>query len=316
MTSFVIGLIILFLFIFAFVAFSSPFEALEWWAGWQERPTANLDQQVPPRQLEADAPTHNIVYLTGIGGFSRDFLPQRERNFVNALKERYPQAIVVDDVFPYSATNNPLDGHRVSAWLWAKLHRESKEHNNMVATTLINMRNMLQYAVSADRRYGPVYNAGVAEAVAWGLVRRGYVPDGRPIFLIGYSGGGQISVAISHYLTEVFQVPLYVISVGGVMSDDPGFNTVDHVYHLRGRTDVVPLVGYIWYPSRWPIFFNSNWNRFKRSGRLTHIDMGKIQHTGSGGYFTTSRQVRDGRTFLQKTTDTVADIIDQAERVA
>ncbi|MCA9981146.1 MAG: hypothetical protein KDD89_09935 [Anaerolineales bacterium] len=314
MSSFAFSVLILFVFIFAFIAFSSPFEALEWWAGWQETPTAVGDHAIPTT-TDRPAPSHNLVYLTGIGGFSRDFLPQRERNFVNALKERYPNAIIVDDVFPYSATNNPLDGHRVSAWLWAKLHRQSKE-NNLLAVLLINMRNMLQYTVSADRRYGPVYNAGVAEAVAWGLVRRGYVPDGRPIYLIGYSGGGQISVAISRYLEEVFQVPIYIISIGGVMSDDPGFKTVAHVYHLRGQTDLVPLVGYVWYPSRWPLFFNSNWNQFKRSGRLTHIDMGKIQHTGSGGYFTTSRQVPDGRTYLQKTTDVVADIIESGQVAA
>ena len=64
---------------------------------------------------------------------------------------------------------------------------------------LINVRNIMQVAVSADPRYGPIYSLGVAKEIARSLARHGYqLGSQKPIFLIGFSGGGQVSVGLHH----------------------------------------------------------------------------------------------------------------------
>jgi len=58
---------------------------------------------------------------------------------------------------------------------------------------LVNIRNVLVVAVSADKRYGPIYNLGIAQVMYQALIRHGYQPDsGVPITLI-FSGGGQMA---------------------------------------------------------------------------------------------------------------------------
>jgi hypothetical protein len=73
---------------------------------------------------------------------------------------------------------------------------------------LVNIRNVLIVGVSADKRYGPLYNQGIAQVVYNGLVKNGYqVGSGTPVTFIGYSGGGQMSCACAPYLKRALSAP-------------------------------------------------------------------------------------------------------------
>jgi len=83
---------------------------------------------------------------------------------------------------------------------------------------------MLIVAVSADRRYGLIYNQGIAQVIYNGLRQRGYEPVNT---LIGYSGGGQMSVASAPYLSPAILAPIDAISLGGVR-----IAHLEHLYHI------------------------------------------------------------------------------------
>ncbi len=86
-----------------------------------------------------------------------------------------------------------------------------------------------------------------------------------PIFIIGYSGAGQMAVGATTYLREWVRGPICVISLGGLFGSDQGLLAADHVYHLSGSTDKVLMMNYL-APGRWPIFATSEFNRAKASG--------------------------------------------------
>ncbi|RME97440.1 MAG: hypothetical protein D6768_19640 [Chloroflexi bacterium] len=303
------------LLLFLVAGFFAPFESMRWWAGWTdhglepERELAQTPELLPDANPNAD---YYVVYLTGIGGFSGDYLAAREIEFLDRLKQNFGDRLVlISDVFPFAVGNNPLNGERLLKGMWDWVHARQIANNMDVTTFLICARNALQVAVSGDSRYGPLNNFGVAREVAYSLLQHGYPQDsGKRITLIGYSGGGQISVGISRYLHQLFQAPVRIISLGGVMSDDPGFEMVEHLYQVIGGKDFFPKTGEIIFPRRWPIIPHSNWNRFKRSGRVTTINPGDlVYHVGGEDYFSNDGRLPNGQSFMDKTLEIVTDII-------
>jgi hypothetical protein len=295
------------------VALLSPLEALGWWAGWSRQelePDEPIAGLAGPDQPAIPAADYYVVYLTGIGGFSGQFLGRREVGFLERLRARLPGAVIVSDVFPFSVTNNPLNGNRILArlWQWIQTRRLKNPHN--VLKNLISIRNILQVAVSADPRYGPIYNVGVAREIVRSLARRGYpAGSGQPITLIGVSGGGQIALGAARYLNLALHAPIRIISVAGVLSDDRGINYVEHVYHLNGSRDRVPRLGAILYPGRWPIFRRSSWNLAQAEGRITVIPTGPMTHMGPEEYFSRSAFLPSGQSYADHTADIVAHLI-------
>jgi hypothetical protein len=279
----------------------APFESLGWWAGWTKRelqPAIPLDEVNP-----ADEPaTIYIVYLTAIGGVSAD-LSSRERRFLNRLEAAYPDnAVIIDNVFPFSVTNNPLNGERPLAWLWQRIHNSRLGGKATVFSALIFVRNFFQVAVSGDPRYGPIYNFGVAREVTRSLIQQGYPPgSGIPIAVMGWSGGGQIAVGVAPYLHEALGAPIYVVSIGGFISDDPGLDKVQHLYHLQSATDHYPTISEILYPGRWRIMRHSHWHRADDAGRISVIDPGPMRHTGKGDYFDRNTILPNGQSNLDRT---------------
>ena len=84
--------------------------------------------------------------------------------------------------FPFSVTNNPLNGERSLGWLWQRIHNSRLGRRGSVLAMLIFVRNLFQVGVSSDPRYGPIYNVGVARELMRSLLRHGYPPDsGIPI---------------------------------------------------------------------------------------------------------------------------------------
>jgi hypothetical protein len=103
--------------------------------------------------------------------------------------------------------------------------------------------------------------------------------------------------------------PLFIISLGGVMADDPGLDAIEHLYHLYGTRDPVQRIGQIAYAGRWPILSYSPWNRAKAEGKITSIEVGPIGHNGSKGYFSDTSRLENGQSFLDRSVEVIAHVL-------
>jgi hypothetical protein len=293
----------------------APLETLGWWAGWYGNRGFDLVLAEPSETEGSSERRHFLVFLTGVHGVSGKTFAQREMDLLRELRTRFPASVIVE-VFPYSVTNRALTGQRVFAWFWrwALSMKLSRRTLAGVAGMVINFRNLWQVAVSADRRYGPLYNQGTAELIVGALVEDGYRIGSRmPVTLIGYSGGGQVAIGAAGPLKEMLECQVRVISLGGVMSSDPGLYQVHHLHHLAGRHDVVQRLSYFFFPGRWPFVRYSAWNQALAAGRISLVNMGPMEHTGRAGYLDSTSYLGDGRSFLRATVDEIAQIVNEAE---
>jgi hypothetical protein len=295
-------------------ALTAPLEALGWWAGWFGE---GIDEKLVPPEEETERPENKrlrrradyfIVFLTGIAGVRSELYLPEERALLARLTRQLPEAIIVDTIFPYSVTNRALTSQRLFAWFWRYAFRQ-KEHRRRIGF-LINIRNLFQVLVSADHRFGPIYNQGTAETIIKGLRRHGYPPgSGTPVILIGYSGGGQIALGAAGYLDRQLAAPIRVISLGGVMCSDPGLQHVEHLYHIRGQGDGIQRLSHILFPGRWPLMANSFWSQAAARGKISLVDMGMMVHHGPGGYLDEANLVAPGHSYMDETVATLCRLV-------
>lgn len=302
----IIGLMLAWLLIAALL---SPLEALGWWAGWfrglEDAPP--VAEASPPATPVPDTRRY-VAYLTGIASAAEGVHLPREQRFLEALAARLPDTVLIGDIFPYSITHRALTGQRVFAWFWRYIF--SRKTQGSPVGFLINLRNLFQVLVSADSRYGPIYNQGGAALIINALRRHGYpFGSGTPVTLIGYSGGGQICLGAAPYLKAMLKAPITLISLGGVLCSDPGITAVERLYHIQGSRDWVQRIGEVVFPGRWPLLPNSTWNRARTQGRIEIIHPGPFSHTGKGGYLDDETRLPDGRTCLEVTLDTLVGLI-------
>ncbi|AFY56832.1 hypothetical protein Riv7116_4411 [Rivularia sp. PCC 7116] len=232
-----------------------------------------------------------IIFLPGVGDFSANELTQGEEVFLNQLATLHPQCAIVDDVFPYSAANKSLGGQRFLAPVW---RFASKEHGWLKnADVLIKIRNLWRFAISADNRYGSVYNLGIAKAIAERMNAASSINTASTqpikIILIGTSGGAQVSLGAVEYLYKWLNTRLIVVSVGGSFDGETGFNQVEKVYHLRGSRDWVEDVTKIIFADRWSWMVNSPFIQAVRQKRYQIVETGSHTHDGKYGYFSTGK---------------------------
>ena len=287
----------------------SPFEVMGWWAGWfGEKIYDGGVNQTAGRRDTTHKPDCYMIFMSGVGRATGETLSFREQEFLRRLSDAMPRMEIVDDLFLYSVNNMPLTGQPFFARMWRWALRR-KLNGPILAGYLINVRNIWQLLISADHRYGPMFNQAVAEVVIHGLQRYGYDPtDPRPIFLLGYSGAGQLAIGPVTYLKEWLCVPVYTISLGGVFASAPGMEDADRIYHLLGRQDRAPRWAMI-APGRWPFMVSSHWNRARRQGKFVAVDMGDMGHTGRGGYLDHKSTLPDGTLYIDRTVTTIVDIV-------
>jgi hypothetical protein len=192
--------------------------------------------------------------------------------------------------------------------LWTWLHQWRLRVPNNVFDLLIVIRNVCQVLVSADPRYGPVYNLGVAREVSERLLQRGYpAHTGKPVFLIAYSGGAQIAAGIAPYLRDNLGADVRMVGLGPVFTDDPDVAAVSSCLALLGNTDnFVPGLGWLFYPGRWSWLRHSAWNRWVASGKLRIHRCGPMWHVGRRDYFSRSALLENGTSFADHCADLVA----------
>ncbi|WP_179228486.1 CAAX protease [Leptolyngbya ohadii] len=291
----------------------SPLEALGWWAGWYGD---SVETNLSPVTLQHPiAPNETIsryvIYLDGIGQADFTYMPEGEE-FLDALAKALPDDIaIIRGIMPYSVLNRSLTSDRPFAWFWRLADQMRLRKPGNVLGFLINIRNMLTVSVSADLRYGPIYNRGMAQLMYNSLVNYGYQPgSGIPVTLVGFSGGGQISMGSAPLLKEALNAPIDVISLGGVFCGRNNSLKLEHIYHLAGDRDTVQRLGAILFPRRWKLFMLSYWNRTKKHGQISLLSLGKtVGHQNPGGVMDSQAFLPDGRSNLQNTVDWVSGIL-------
>lgn len=297
----------------AFAGLLAPLETLGWWAGWyndEVDTTINTGKLAQPNH-NPDGISRYLIYLDGIGQSGSKYLPDVE-DFLDALTAALPEDIaLIRGLMSYSVLNNPLDEDRPLAFLWQFADKLRFANPASLMGAMVNIRNVLIVSVSADQRYGPLYNRGIAQILFNSLINNGYQPrSGLPVTLIGYSGGAQMAAAAAPFLKRAIDAPIDVISLGGVMSGNCDVLKLEHLYHLVGEKDGVEKIGPVVFPGRWKPFFLSYWNRAKKLGRISFISLGAVGHQVPGGLMDPNAYLPDGRSFLQQTIDFILEIIE------
>lgn len=289
----------------------APFESLGWWAGWSGKRAKKKNVQSTLSSNPDSEKAVYLLYLSGIGQATSDSMGLDEQDFIAELHRLIPEAEIITDVFPYSVSNNPLTGERPLRGLWRWVHsRQMRNPNDLLGLLLVNVRNVLQMAVSADPRYGPIYSIGVAEEITRSLAKHNYpLGMGKPLFLIGYSGGGQVSVGAAPFLASLIGAPVYLLSIGGFLTDDPGVEQIGHLYHCFGTQDPLQAMARYLYRGRWKVFPQSAWNRSVSHGQVSFRALGPMAHNGPGGYFDKNAYLPDGTSYLQATAAALRDAV-------
>lgn len=308
-----VGLNLLWMVLVAVViaAFLAPLETLGWWAGWYGD---DIDAAHPQAKRAGGAraaePSRYVVYLDGISQSSSQYTPDIE-TFLDALEPELPANVqLVRGIMAYSVVNRPLDDDPIYARFWKLVEGLRSEAKTAILGMVINIRNVMIVAVSADQRYGPLYNLGIAQVVYNALIQCGYrIGSAIPITMIGYSGGGQMCVESAPLLSQAFRTRLEVISLGGVMTGTAPFTQFDHLYHFHGTKDVIEPVGRVMFSSRWRIAVRSSWNRALRRGKITISSLGPVRHQVPGGMLDPNYKLPDGRTALRHTLDKINEVL-------
>ncbi|MBD1879190.1 hypothetical protein H6F78_06560 [Coleofasciculus sp. FACHB-64] len=286
-------LLLLAVFILIIWGITSPVGTVVWWLE-QGAETLGLKKNqssiLPPNNdSNPDAKSSPIncyiVFLTGVGDFSANELTPGEEVFLDRIVESHPNCVAVGDVFPYSAENKGLGGQRLLSPVW---HFANRNGGMGIASVLIKIRNLWRFAISADPRYGSIYNQGIANAIiermnsGQPISRKGGQP--LDIILVGTSGGVQVALGAAPYLNQWLDTKITIVSVGGVFNGRSGFQAA-RFYHLRGSRDWVEDLGGIVFPSRWLWNVSSQFNQARLQGHYSARSSGSHAHDGPEGYF-------------------------------
>lgn len=276
----------------------SPVGTLYWWLnqsaenlGLLKKPSNSLLVNYASKDNGLNSSNNDIncyiVFMPGVGDFSADEITDGERRFLTSLIEKHPKCAAVADVFPYSAANKSLGGQRFLSPIWSFANNATGWLGG--AGVLIKIRNLWRFAISADSRYGTIYNQGIASAILERIDAVHPIPKSpkQPIkvILIGTSGGAEVSLNAVPFLKQWIDAKILVVSVGGVFNGRNGFNQSEHIYHLRGSRDWVENIGGTLFPSRWLWNVTSPFVKARNSGRYTSIMSGSHKHDGEQGYF-------------------------------
>lgn len=265
----------------------------------RREPTSTLPPEVPyARGADPGRPPDAyLVYLDGIG--KRRFTDTRDGGqLVKAIIAGAPELRVLGQVQPYSPLAAPLAGRPV--WDWLRRH----------AGITLFLHNVMQTFVAADRRYRPLYNQAMGVQIADQLRLAGYEPDnGIPVVLLGYSGGAQVATGAVEELFFQLRAPLWLITLGGFHNGANDLKYARHLHRLTSANDWIERVGVVLFVQRWRLWRRSPWNRALEDGKITVHPLDPATHVGPQSYISPTARLADGRSHLDRTTETVIEII-------
>lgn len=262
-------------------------------------PAATLPPEVPHARGADPArpPGAYLVYLDGIG--KRRFTDTRDGGqLVKAIIAEAPELRVLGQIQPYSPLADPLVGRPVWDWL-----------RRRIGITLF-LHNVVQTFVAADRRYRPLYNQAVGAQIAEQLRLAGYeAGSGIPVVLLSYSGGAQVATGAVEELFNQLRAPLWLITLGGFHNGANDLTHALHLYRLTSANDWIEHVGIRLFAQRWRLWRSSAWNRALAAGKITVHTLDPATHVGPQSYISPTARLADGRSHLDRTTQTVITII-------
>lgn len=279
-------------------ALLARYEVLAYSVGWRRANTTLPDGMPHARGAAADRPpAAYLVYLDGIG--KRRFQDSRDGGqLVRLLIERAPDLRVLGQVLPYSPLADPL-GERA---VWVRLRKR--------AGLLLFLHNVMQIFVAADRRYRPLYNSAVGSQVAGQLTSAGYLAgSGIPVVLLSYSGGAQVATGAVDELYARLRCRVVLITIGGFHNGANDLEHADHLHQLTSSRDHIERLGSLIFPQRWRLLRWSPWNRARRAGKVTVHLLDPATHVGPRSYISPDAMLPDGRSYLDRTVDTVRTLV-------
>ncbi len=267
-----------------------------------------INRRIPVTQLPPDVPIARgadpkrppdayVVYLDGIG--KRRFTDTRDGGqLVKAIIAAAPELRVLGQVQPYSPLAIPLVGRPVWDWLRRR------------AGITLFLHNVIQTFVAADRRYRPLYNQAVGAQIAEQLRLAGYEPaSDMPVVLLSYSGGAQVATGAVGELFAQLRAPMWLITLGGFHNGANDLTHALHLYRLTSVNDWIERVGISLFAQRWRLWRRSAWNRALDAGKISTRSLDPATHVGPQSYISPTAHLADGRSYLERTTETVLEII-------
>ena len=97
--------------------------------------------------------------------------------------------------------------------------------------------------------------------------------------------------------------------LGGFHNGANDLTHAEHVYQLTSASDRIERVGTWIFPQRWRLFRRSGWNRAVRAGKITVHRLDPATHVGPRSYISPTARLPDGRSHLDRTAETVIELI-------
>ena len=295
-----------------FALLLAPLESLGWWAGWFDSSHSKegryKDFHIEQSKNLSKKSTF-VLFLDGIARVDDKENIAQVAKFIDTLKSNLNDTEFISELFPYSVSGKPLTEQRPLSRFWQYVNKAKLESRINPIGFAANLRNMLQVATSADRRYGPVYFQGEAQLLLNSLFRHGYdINNPAKLVIIGYSGGAQMAVGAAPYVQKVLGRKVSVISIGGVVSSNHLLLELRDLDHVLGSLDFVEKIGAIIFPRRWFLAYFSNWQEAKRKRQIRIHNIGPMTHIGVKSYID-EKSFFENQSHFDKTVKTVLDFI-------
>lgn len=293
----------------------APLESLGWWAGWFES-AKTKDKKYKDFHIEhakqLSTKSTFVLFLDGIARVDNQENIAQVGKFLSALENKLTDTELIYDLFPYSVSGVALTEQRPLSRFWQYVNKAKLDNRINPIGFTVNLRNMLQVATSADRRYGPVYFQGEAQLLLNSLFQRGYdINKPAKVVIIGYSGGAQMAVGAAPYVQQVLGQKVSVISIGGVVSSNYLLLQVKDLDHVLGSLDIVEKIGAWIFPRRWLLAYFSNWQQAKRNKQIRIHNIGPMTHIGKKSYID-EKSIFENQSHFDKTVKTVVDLVNQS----
>ncbi|HET6317818.1 MAG TPA: hypothetical protein VFG86_15290, partial [Chloroflexota bacterium] len=111
---FIGSLLTIFVVVLLIILVISPFESLQWWAGWVSEDAAPTPTS-PQAESDQRQPDRIIVFLPGVGAMGTQVDPWEQR-LVDRLHDGLRGDVVLSGLFPFTVRDDTLTEHRRTAW--------------------------------------------------------------------------------------------------------------------------------------------------------------------------------------------------------